>query len=331
MAQAQMAYQPPEDQAGSELEYHTDLPVGEILRRTRVHYGLSFSDVERALRIRESLIKAIEENDSENLPGRVYAIGFVRSYSEYLGFDGHQVVQLYKQQSQDKPQTPSDLNFPVAANETQMPSKWILGGSLAILLLALSGWGVFATGQNDTAHEIPAVEEVFAPEISAADITENVEDAPLIMRDEVTRAQAQTTLDLPEAVATPSAEQLSSIETASGSPSIPLAPAQEDGILLNVVENSWVEIRDESNAPIVSRVLKSGERYFVPNRPNYTMSIGNAAGLEIFVNGQQIPALGDRGEILKNIKLDVETLKKRAVSVSSVIAAPSTITSSTSN
>ena len=53
----------------------TDLPVGEILRRTRVHYKQSVEDIERALRIRASQIKAIETGDLEQLPGRVYAVG----------------------------------------------------------------------------------------------------------------------------------------------------------------------------------------------------------------------------------------------------------------
>jgi len=38
----------------------SDLSVGEILRRTREHYGLSIRDIEKNIRIRKSLVEAIE-------------------------------------------------------------------------------------------------------------------------------------------------------------------------------------------------------------------------------------------------------------------------------
>ncbi len=62
-----------------------EIPVGEILRRTRIHYKQSIQDIERALRIRADQIEAIENGSVEKLPGRVYAVGFIRTYSEYLG------------------------------------------------------------------------------------------------------------------------------------------------------------------------------------------------------------------------------------------------------
>ena len=65
--------------------FQTDLAVGEILRRTRIHYDQTLADIERALHIRASLLEALEAGDYDRLPGRVYVIGFIRSYSEYLG------------------------------------------------------------------------------------------------------------------------------------------------------------------------------------------------------------------------------------------------------
>ncbi|MFN3700448.1 MAG: helix-turn-helix domain-containing protein, partial [Alphaproteobacteria bacterium] len=67
----------------SAAEFHTDMPVGEILRRGREHYGQSLEDVERNLRIRAIQLHALETGNIEQLPGKAYALGFVRSYSEY--------------------------------------------------------------------------------------------------------------------------------------------------------------------------------------------------------------------------------------------------------
>ncbi|PZO78204.1 MAG: DUF4115 domain-containing protein, partial [Micavibrio aeruginosavorus] len=80
--------------------------MGEILRRTRVHYGQSLQQIEGVLRIRASQLDALEQGDVSQLPGRVYAIGFVRSYSEYLGLDGDKMVHLFKEQSVGKQKKP---------------------------------------------------------------------------------------------------------------------------------------------------------------------------------------------------------------------------------
>jgi len=98
----------------------SDLPVGEILRRTRLHYDRTIEEVEAALRIQGKQIHAIEIGDTESLPARVYAIGFVRSYAEYLGLDGDKIVQLFKAQSETET-TPPSLKFPEQKQQSEEP------------------------------------------------------------------------------------------------------------------------------------------------------------------------------------------------------------------
>ena len=95
-----------------ELESIANTEVGEALRRTREYYGKTLEDVEKALRIRSCQIDAIERGDMNDLPGRVYAIGFVRSYAEYLDIDAGRVVHLFKSQYMDV-QDNTALTFPV--------------------------------------------------------------------------------------------------------------------------------------------------------------------------------------------------------------------------
>lgn len=309
---------------GSELEYHTDIPVGEILRRTRVHYGLTLADVEKALRIRETLIKAIEINDTDQLPGRVYAIGFVRTYSEYLGFDGDRMVQLFKSQSLGGRLSQKNLHFPVAASDNQTPSLKVILGSIGALLALFVGWWLFSpnTDASQDVRSIPAVNEVFQEEASAVD------DAGVVAGGELDVSAAAVSIEAPDISGQPETQELSAVvpaeaEKQGADETQELKHPQEqtqaqgdaqEGILLNVIENSWVEIRDENSKPIVSRVLKAGERYYIPSRPDLIMTIGNAGGLQILVDGEQIPALGERGEIKKNIQLDSEKLKALASS-----------------
>ena len=66
------------------------------------------------LRIRPSYLFAIEEGDLDAMPGRPYALGFLRSYCDYLGFDGKAVAAEVKDAHRRRAQirsvaSPSDL------------------------------------------------------------------------------------------------------------------------------------------------------------------------------------------------------------------------------
>ena len=89
----------------------------------------------------------------------------------------------------------------------------------------------------------------------------------------------------------------------------PVQVAEPRGIILNILQNSWVEIRDDSGKAVLSRVLKAGDQYFVPDRPDLTMALGNAGGVAIEVDGQALSFLGKEGQVRRNIPLDAQKLK----------------------
>ena len=71
--------------------------VGELLRNTRLKKGKTLGDVSKDLCIRKVYLEAIENLDTKNLPQMPYGLGFVRSYSEYLGLNSARIVQAYRQ------------------------------------------------------------------------------------------------------------------------------------------------------------------------------------------------------------------------------------------
>ena len=72
--------------------------VGMYLKYIRLKQKKSVETVSEALCIRKVYIKAIEEDNIEELPPVPYGIGFVRSYASYLGLNADRIVQFYKQQ-----------------------------------------------------------------------------------------------------------------------------------------------------------------------------------------------------------------------------------------
>src|SRR5471030_1005157 len=72
--------------------------VGQDLRAARLRRGDDLATVSRVLKIRKDHLEAVEEDNFAELPGRTYAIGFVRSYTQYLGLDVAAMVERYKQE-----------------------------------------------------------------------------------------------------------------------------------------------------------------------------------------------------------------------------------------
>ena len=70
--------------------------VGAQLRRRRLERGEDLDDVAKSLRIKPSYLVEIEQGDLTAMPGRPYALGFLRSYADYLGFDGDDLVDRIK-------------------------------------------------------------------------------------------------------------------------------------------------------------------------------------------------------------------------------------------
>ena len=292
----------------SPAEFHTDMPVGEILRRGREHYGQSLEDVERNLRIRAIQLHAIESGNLDLLHGKAYALGFVRSYSEYLGLDGEKMVQLFKAQAVGNKIEPH-LNFPIPASESKLPTIAFAGLSTLIGVLFL--WFVIGAFIPDRSvlDEIPPVQEKM-PEMAkeqqiASSIDTEEMQGPFPADEMVSQDIADEAMNSTVDAEPVTQEQVTTEEEAPAEP-------QQQGIILNIQENSWVEIRDSNNRAIVSRVLKEGDQYFVPDRPDLRMSLGNAAGIEIVIDGKALPALGERGQVIRNISLDIKSLKELA-------------------
>ncbi len=312
--------------------FQTDLAVGEILRRTRIHYDQTLADIERALHIRATLLEALEAGDYDRLPGRVYVIGFIRSYSEYLGLDGEKMVGLFKKQAGAKAAPPPALarTFePSQASDMKMPRPWQIGLSIVGVLIILISWFSMQSEDRTLVTEVPAVADNAAlakpPKIQTATpsaTTENAQQqavmdeqglpqpAPVENTPDAVGAEIETTIA--GAVADNAASAVPAAEPAADAPppTTDLAANREGGIILNILKNSWVEIRGKDGQSIVSRVLKAGDRYYVPDRPDLTISLGNAGGVELEVDGKKLKPLGAEGDVKRNIPLDAASLKK---------------------
>jgi cytoskeleton protein RodZ len=79
-------------------------------------------------------------------------------------------------------------------------------------------------------------------------------------------------------------------------------------IVIRANADSWVQVRDGQGQLVLTRMLRAGDSYRVPNQPGLTLLTGNAGALEIFVDGRKAPPIGPGGAIRRDVALDADRL-----------------------
>src|SRR6185312_8812415 len=82
------------------LREETMSELGTWLIRAREARGLTIEDAERDTRISRRYLQALESEQFEVIPAPVYARGFLRSYSQYLGLDPAEMLALFPRDDQ---------------------------------------------------------------------------------------------------------------------------------------------------------------------------------------------------------------------------------------
>jgi cytoskeleton protein RodZ len=130
--------------------------VGTVLREKRESFRQDLDTVAGQLHIRLSYLKAIEDGRFKDLPGLTYASGFVRSYSDYLGLDGEEMVRRFREEIAGIDRQ-VQLSFPSLATEGKIPSGAILLISGFLAVMAYGTWYYLADRQKSFLELVPEV------------------------------------------------------------------------------------------------------------------------------------------------------------------------------
>ena len=80
-------------------------------------------------------------------------------------------------------------------------------------------------------------------------------------------------------------------------------------ILVRATRDSWIQVRDEvAGGLVLTRLLRAGDSYRVPDRPGLKLLTGNAGALQITVDGQAVPPIGEPGDVRRAVALDAGRL-----------------------
>lgn len=113
--------------------------VGAQLRRVRLERGEELEQVAETLRIKPTYLYGIEQGDLSVMPGRTYALGFLRSYADYLGFDGDDLIIQIKSTVDDLTDS-ARLHIRTPLPESRLPKTPLVLLSLAVVAGIYAGW-----------------------------------------------------------------------------------------------------------------------------------------------------------------------------------------------
>ncbi len=190
------------DDAGLADEVVSAQTLGQFLRQERELRGIPLDRIEEATRIRAAQLRAIEDDRLESLPAEAYARGFVRTYAEYLGLNGDDVVAIFNEQWNRSahraepalPQTPVSV---ARSSPSGLFSLWVglacllLAGSAVLYLMGGSGGG--HTAQPPPTTHAPATRPVTSPGTTATQTPPPTQPAGVRMT--VTAAQGSCWLE----------------------------------------------------------------------------------------------------------------------------------------
>ena len=251
--------------------------VGEVLRGARLEQRLDLPTLSARTKISVRYLEAIEADDRRCFPSGFFYKSFVDQYAGILGLDVSAInAEVDRLLSEDAPlplpgfESVVSKNVPPVKSVPRFPSR--AGVSLAVVLLAAAGCaGVYGWWHR---AELAGFARALRKPVAT------------------TRSVAVSNPSSQESEALPPQESLQ--PAASEDPGAGADKVQLD---LMAREATWLSVSSDGRR-LFSGVLAANQTKTVEGKESATMKVGNAAGIEVRLNGKLLGPLGSRGQVL---------------------------------
>jgi cytoskeleton protein RodZ len=264
---------------------------GDKFRLARESSGLELEKVAQQTRISARFLRAIETEEFHVLPGGIFNRGFIRNYAELLGLDPEEAIAEYQELVREPTLEQSE---PSQSPNLESPERHVLPIALGSLIVGIVLFYVFATDTRTPSEFAP-----MAPPIEAVGL-DTPEVGTMATPDIPAPNIVNETVDPLEDLA-PDLEPTEEPARTESDPPEPSAPVNEqiDGVSvrIDVHNDTWVAVHSDGQEIVQGIILSAGttERYSAVEA--LEMTIGNAAGLTMSINGRPVPNLGRDGQV----------------------------------
>jgi cytoskeleton protein RodZ len=289
--------------------------AGRYLQGLRLARGASLDDIARATRVGRSHLEALEADAAAELPAPVFVKGFIRAYCEFLQARPDEALERYGRHAPAP--APPPRSFRVVR---RAPSR--LGSPIAVSLLLLAvlsaaliavNLGLRSGGSQPSSSLVtrPTPPPGVPPAPSVTTSRSPVAAAPTPPPAATTPAAPTASTPAPTAArpAEPAAPPTSAAPKMVPAPSPSPGPAPTNRadrgrqrLVVRAVEATWVRVQmDRSRA--IEELLPEGAVREWNAEQDFVLTVGNAGGVELTLNGRRLPPLGSRGAVIRQLVL----------------------------
>ncbi|MBV1886371.1 MAG: DUF4115 domain-containing protein [Parvibaculaceae bacterium] len=304
--------------------------VGTALRAQRLKQGLDLAKVSGDLKIRRPYLEALEDGRDSALPARAYAIGFVRTYSTYLGMDTKEIVERFKRETDPEADLADERlaeEYPYI--EAGPERRWPKGSLLILLLISFAAiygaWQlsfsvdqmVSGRGASVSQSATPSSGDGVAPVVPASESESalGANDGPVVDADTGVAIETLPSLTSPVLVP-PATSQIPTIGAGTaaegnqyGADSTNAAATPAGRVTLRALKNdAWLRVEAANGKALFSETLKAGDIYVTPDQKGLVMVARDAGAFEILVDEKSIGLAGPNGLVLTGLSLDPDDL-----------------------
>jgi len=105
------------------------LTVGEILKKEREKKGYSLSEIEKAIKIREKFLGAVESNNWKSFSSKIYIVGIVKNYAKFLNIPPEKAIAYFYRDYEKK----EEFRF-----KRKLPSRYLTPETKKLFFIVLS-------------------------------------------------------------------------------------------------------------------------------------------------------------------------------------------------
>jgi cytoskeleton protein RodZ len=243
--------------------------IGDTLRVAREEQGRTLEDAARTLRVRTDYLRALEDERFDVFGGDIYAKGFLRNYATELGLDPQPLLDTYRREVSHDDVHATQLVGGVAAPKAPRgaPPPWIAWLLVAVVVLAVLAF--IGGALNGRSPQVASDEPAGPPPAPAP--TDPADDEG---EDAEGEGEGEPEPE-PEEEATPEGVEL----------------------LLALEENSWLQVSIDGSV-VLEQTVPAGETLPFEGTDEVTVRYGNAGGVRVQLNGEDLGAPGGRGQVV---------------------------------